>query len=153
MIIFGTSVKRKTISSGQFYCPRCQATRAYDLKKAKRYISFYFIPVIPIGELGDFVECQTCGAAFEAGVLNMKAPQKQVTLAEMLNSTKERLTAGAPIEYVVRDLTAAGLDRTVALAAVDSAIGSSRNICHTCGLTYANIVQTCAECGQPLSSS
>jgi hypothetical protein len=103
-----------------------------------------------MGDMGEFVECQTCRFTFESGVINLKPPPIKRDLAGMLNSLKAALEDGHPVEYVVRDLVAAGLERTVALAAVTSAIGSTRRCCSTCNLSYAPSLTTCSECNQLL---
>ena len=154
MIIFGTRVRYKVIGEGQFFCPRCQTRRAYQHKRASRYFALYFVPLIPMGQLGEFVECQTCHAIFEPGVLQIKAPAQprpaQGSLAQMLNTLQVRLDGGTPVEFLLRDLTAAGLDRDVALGMIDRYLAGERKTCKACGLTYAKSASTCAECHQPL---
>ena len=153
MIIFGSRPRMKTIGSGSFYCPRCQTTREYELKRARNYFTLYFVPIFPIGDAGEFVECQFCHMTFKSEVLNMKAPPRKVDLATMLNSVKSDLEGGMSVEYVLRDLVAAGLDRDIALNVVKSAIGDQRRQCPKCGLSYAANVNTCSECHEPLAEA
>jgi len=153
MIIFGTTARRKTIGSGQFYCPHCQTQRSYERKQAKRYFTLYFIPLIPMGDLGEFIECQTCHMAFSVDVLKLKPSVKKLSLAEMMNRVKGLLDDGMPVEYLIRDLTAAGLDREVALQTVNTHLGEARKHCPDCGLTYSPAIATCTECGKPLESN
>jgi hypothetical protein len=153
MIIFGTRVRHKVLGEGQFFCPKCQAQRHYQHKKASRYFALYFVPVIPMGELSEYIECQTCGAAFEPRVLQMEAPPLRpaaADLATQLNTLPDRLAAGVPVEYLIRDLTAAGLDRDLALDMTTRHLGETRKTCAACGLSYAASVKVCAECGQAL---
>ena len=150
MIIFGTRNRFKTVGTGQFYCPRCQAQRNYERKQAKRYFTLYFVPLIPMGDLGEFVECQTCHMTYKTDVLTMKPLPKPVSAVELLNSVKTRLLKGDSVEYVVRDLTAAGIERDVATSLVTSSIGDARKICKNCNLSYASDVTVCQECKQPL---
>ena len=150
MIIFGTRNRFKTISTGQFYCPRCQVQRTYEHKQAKRYFTLYFVPLIPMGDLGEFVECQTCHMTFKLDVLTMKPTPNPVSAIELLNSVKSRLLNGDPVEYIVRDLTAAGIEREVAMSLVTSSIGTARKSCKNCNLSYAADVTVCQECKQPL---
>ncbi len=152
MIIFGSKVRYKTVDRGQFYCPTCKTTRPYERKTGKKYFTLYFIPVIPMDSLGEIVECQTCGLAYKPEVLKLKATPLKLTLANMLNSTGKLLEEGKPVEYLVRDMTAAGLDREVALQAVNTQIGTERNVCPNCRLTYATDVTNCAECNHSLES-
>jgi hypothetical protein len=154
-IVFGSRVKHKELGEGEFFCPRCQATRHYKHKKAQRYFALYFVPLVPMGQLGEYVECQTCGAAFEPVVLTQKfaaAAQrpKQLSLAELVNSLPTQLANGAPVEYLYRDLTAAGLDREAALTMLNTALKDGKKTCATCGLSYASTVTHCAECHQVL---
>jgi hypothetical protein len=68
----------------------------------------------------------------------------------MLNTLQTRLDGGTPVEFLLRDLTAAGLDRDLALGMIDQHLAAGRKTCHTCGLTYAASATACAECHQPL---
>lgn len=150
MIVFGTRNRKKSLSMGTFHCPRCNAQRPYERVQYKQWFTLYFIPIFPLREIGEFVECSTCHTAFELAVLNYKPKPQVRDLKMQLNQLKATLEQGAPIEYVVRDLTAAGLEREMALGAVKSAIGDARNICPDCELTYAAGVATCRECGAKL---
>lgn len=150
MIIFGASARTKTIGEGQFYCPNCQEMRRYELKQARQYFSLYFIPLIPLGETGRFVQCQTCGMAFKPDVLEMKPKEKPLDLAGLINTAKTRLEGGYPVEYLARDLNAAGLERDMAWTIIGAAAGAERRRCPNCDLSYAATVTACQECGQPL---
>ena len=150
MIIFGTKPRTKTVAKGSFYCPKCQTTRQYEHKKARNYFTLYFVPVFPIGDLGEYVECQTCRMTFQLDVLKLKAPPPKLDLAMLLNSVKSNLENGHPVEYVLRDLVSAGLDRDIALTTLKSAIGTARRQCPQCGLSYAANATTCSECNIPL---
>jgi hypothetical protein len=103
-----------------------------------------------MGDLGEFVECQTCHMTYKTEVLTMKPAPKPVSAVELLNSVKSRLLGGDPVEYVVRDLTAAGIERDVAISVVKSSIGEARKICKICNLSYASDITVCQECKQPL---
>ncbi len=159
MIIFGTRVRTKTLDEGQFYCPKCQQTRPYAHKQASRYFALYFVPLVPMGSLGEYVECQTCHTTFKPDVLQQgsmlraaaAASKVRASLASQINALPERLAGGSPIEYVLRDLTAAGLDRTRAQEMIAVHLSGTRRRCEACGLTYADTVTTCAECHGPLS--
>jgi hypothetical protein len=151
MIIFGTRTRFKTLSEGEFFCPHCQTLRRYERKQGRNYFTLYFIPVIPMGDAGEFVECQSCRMMFAPDVVKGQPPKPKRDLAGMLNSLKADLAGGQPIEYVVRDLEVAGLERSVALTMVNSAIGDGRKVCLSCGLSYASSATVCTECQQPLS--
>lgn len=57
---------------GEFFCPVCQVRREYRRKKMRKFITLYFIPVIPSGKKTDYIQCGTCGNAFDPEVLNMR---------------------------------------------------------------------------------
>jgi hypothetical protein len=157
MIIFGTTVRHKKIGEGEFFCPKCNTMRQYFLKQTVRSFTLYFIPIFPIQKMGEFVECQTCKTPFapEARYLREKpkvAAQKptEEDLATMMRKIKPKLENGYPVEYMVRDLTAAGLDLSVARGAVEGAVDTGRKTCPTCSLSYANTAGTCSGCGGAL---
>src|SRR5512134_1156134 len=108
MIIFGTRVRHKKIGEGEFFCPKCQSTRLYHHKQAVRVFTLYFIPIFPIQHLGQFVECQTCGTAFEEAVRSMRAQPSAPALrssgkdigddiATMMKTIRPKLESGYPI--------------------------------------------------------
>ncbi len=150
-IIMGTRQRVRIIGNGQFQCPGCQAERAYARKEARPYFTLYFVPLFPVGKPVEYIECLTCGRTFELDVLDEKRKKVKRTLAERINAIGDDLRDGMPVEYLVRDLTMDGIERSVAQQMVTSAIGETRRRCASCNLTYAAAVETCSECEQPLS--
>lgn len=155
MIIFGTRLRHRKIGEGDFFCPKCQSNRRYHHKQTIRYFTLYFMPLVPIRRLGDFIECQTCGIAFDPQVQNLHARssiyhQGAQDLAKMINSLRPRLEGGYPVEYMVRDLTGSNIDLALAREMIDMAVGKARKICRRCSLTYAEGVQICIECAETL---
>ncbi len=155
MIIWGSRVRYKDIGQGDFYCPRCRDKRPYKLKQAARYFTLYFIPLFPTQQLGEVVECQTCKTAFESSVLQLRAgPSARETrkgdAASLMNAIPDRLRGGDPLEYIVRDLTGAGVDLDVARAAVSGAAGSPIRRCSACSLSYVSTISQCKSCGRSL---
>src|SRR5688500_18687043 len=69
MIIFGTRGVTMTPERGQFHCPQCNVSRPYGLKRVRRFFTLYFIPVIPLDVLGEYVECDGCRATWKPNVL------------------------------------------------------------------------------------
>lgn len=146
MIIFGTKAKTKTVGKGKFNCPHCQREREYERRKAKRYFSIYFIPLIPMDDIGEFIECQTCHRSYSPEVLKYKPSKPQSDTARVLNIVKDRLDRGFPIEYVISDLTQEGFDRDIAKNMITMAGGLGRKTCPKCELTYADSVERCPDC-------
>ncbi|MBS2032183.1 MAG: zinc-ribbon domain-containing protein [Deltaproteobacteria bacterium] len=74
MIIFGTRTRVGVVERGQFGCPRCGPGQSYERKHAKRWFTLYFIPVFPVGDLGQFIECGLCHGTFKTEVLSLRLP-------------------------------------------------------------------------------
>ena len=69
-IIFGTRGVTSTKQQGQFYCPQCNGSCDYRHKSVRRFFTLYFIPVIPLDQLGEYVECQRCQGTYHLEILN-----------------------------------------------------------------------------------
>ena len=69
MIIFGTRGVTYTKQQGEFQCPQCNAPSPYKQKRVRRFFTLYFIPVIPMDLLGEYVECPACRGTYNTGVL------------------------------------------------------------------------------------
>ncbi len=70
MIIFGTQPKASTVRRGEFYCPSCETRCKYSWVRVARTFSLFFVPVLPLGDVAEYVECQACGGTFKPEVLN-----------------------------------------------------------------------------------
>lgn len=68
-ILFGTRGVTTTPEEGQFYCPSCQTKREYGLKRVRRFFTLFFIPLIPLDKLGEYVECKHCKNTYNPSVL------------------------------------------------------------------------------------
>ena len=72
MIIWGWRARHKVIGTGVFFCPREGGDRHYEHKAARRWFTLFFIPLIPLKELGDYVECTSCKNTYYPDVLKGK---------------------------------------------------------------------------------
>lgn len=72
MIIFGTKTSASVIKTGEFNCPNCQNKRNYKLKRFKKYIHIFFIPIIQTDSLGDSLECGFCLINYVPGTVLSK---------------------------------------------------------------------------------
>jgi hypothetical protein len=70
LLIFGVTIRFKQLSEHEFFCPTCGGDRRGVLELARRWFAVFFIPVIPMGELGQRVRCETCGSTFDPSVLD-----------------------------------------------------------------------------------
>lgn len=81
MIIWGSRGVTSTVRNGKFHCPNCAGERNYQLKKVRRFFTLYFIPLIPMGTISEYVQCLACNGAFNDVVLQYdpKAEQEAFT--------------------------------------------------------------------------
>jgi hypothetical protein len=71
IIIWGFRARAKTLSEGEFFCPKCGVDRRYLLQEIRRWFTFFFIPLFPTGKIfGTQVKCRTCGTCFRPEVLS-----------------------------------------------------------------------------------
>ena len=86
LLIWGFKVRSKLLSVHTFFCPACGGDRGGRLLSARRWFTLFWIPLIPLKEVGDYVECDTCHGHFQTAVLDTPTT---ATLGAMLT------TAGA----------------------------------------------------------
>lgn len=109
MIIFGISVFYfGLIDSGHFHCPQCGGDREFKHSPARRWFTLFFIPVIPLGKLGEVVTCQTCKTRFDPAVLRLP------TSAQLSDSLATGMRAAASVV-----LQAGGWSHASAQVAID----------------------------------
>jgi tellurite resistance protein len=70
MIIFGTRGVTYTAERGDFFCPSCSDGRDYAQKRVRRFFTLYFIPLVPLNVLGEYVECDDCKGTYQLSVLD-----------------------------------------------------------------------------------
>jgi len=70
LIIYGTRGITSTLERGRFYCPSCGPKCSYCHRQVRRYFTLYFIPIIPLDQLGNYIECQSCRATYKRDVLD-----------------------------------------------------------------------------------
>ena len=76
-IIFGWRGVTMSAGSGVFFCPSCQSDRSYAHKKVRRFFTLYFIPVIPLDQVGEYVECSGCKGTYKPEVLEWDPRRQQ----------------------------------------------------------------------------
>lgn len=84
MIIFGTRTTNPTAGQGMFNCPRCGPQKPYTHRKAKRWFTLYFIPVIPLGTAGEYVECESCAGTFDMDALTYDPRAEQAEMFDRI---------------------------------------------------------------------
>jgi uncharacterized tellurite resistance protein B-like protein len=71
MIIFGTRGVTTTPERGSFHCPECEGQQ-FRRRRVRRFFTLYFIPVIPLDKLGEYIECESCRSTYKDSVLDYK---------------------------------------------------------------------------------
>lgn len=77
MFIAGTFDWASTLEQGEFLCPKCGTTKTYQRKVARTFLTVYFVPILPISGLHEFVVCRGCRERFETSVLAIGRGQTQ----------------------------------------------------------------------------
>jgi uncharacterized tellurite resistance protein B-like protein len=67
----------RTVGRGQFFCPECAARRPYLRQRVQRRFTLFFVSVIPLDELGEYVECGHCHGTFRTTILDAAAAQER----------------------------------------------------------------------------
>src|SRR3984957_11386882 len=71
VIIWGLRVIYRTLGRGVFFCRRCGGDRDYRHRTGRRYVTIFFIPVIPLMKTGAHVQCLTCKTRYVNEVLQL----------------------------------------------------------------------------------
>lgn len=72
MILIGTMEWASTRLRGIFACPNCGTSEKFRLRASRPFLTVYFIPLIPIGGLQEYVQCTRCKNSFETMVLSSR---------------------------------------------------------------------------------
>src|SRR5262245_20298173 len=114
MIIWGTRGVTTTKRTGSFFCPKCQRDQSYAQKRLRRFFTLYFIPLIPMDLVAEYVQCGACSGQFRMEVLSLD-PRKQ---AQQLSDSMNTVVAGA----MIRGAAAAGVRDGQALESLRQAL-------------------------------
>src|ERR1700761_698969 len=71
LIIWGLRVLYRTLGRGVFFCRRCGGDREYRHRAGRRYITVFFIPLVPLTKTGEHVQCLTCKTRYVTEVLKL----------------------------------------------------------------------------------
>src|SRR6185295_3634084 len=94
MIIWGSRGRTSVVQEGQFFCPRCRSNQPYKLKRVQRWFTLYFIPIIPMGVLGEYAECGQCLTTWKTEVLTAAPPaDREQTVQDELRRAMRRSMA------------------------------------------------------------
>lgn len=104
-LIMGMKVKLKAIGDGTFHCPRCGGDRHYRRMQARRWFTIFFVPVIPLKELGTVVQCDSCGGQFSEAALS--TPTTADLDAALVNAMRATVLAFLALRDTPRSMAAA----------------------------------------------
>lgn len=89
-IIFGSRAVTTTRDRGQFHCPKCAARIPYAHKRVRRFFSLYFIPLIPLDLLGEYIECSRCRGTYDVAVLRHDPAKAQAKIEAQFERVAKR---------------------------------------------------------------
>ncbi|MEO6629176.1 MAG: hypothetical protein ABIP03_11490 [Aquihabitans sp.] len=90
LLIFGFRIRLRTIGSVAFFCPNCGGDRTASRCMARRWFTLFWLPVIPLNQVGEVVECETCHTKFDPVVIERATT---ADLASFLSTAVRVLTA------------------------------------------------------------
>lgn len=129
MIIWGFRGRNKRLDGGHFHCPNEGGDREYDLMEARRWFTLFFIPLLPLKVLGQFVACRSCDATYDPQVLSMPTTAQMedrlttalrhvvvamLTADEVVDEAERRAALEVMLRFGHRQYTEEDLDRDLA---------------------------------------
>ncbi|TDB75592.1 hypothetical protein E1264_39675 [Actinomadura sp. KC216] len=104
LLVFGLTAVFRTVSEGTFHCPQCGGDRAYRRRTGRRWLSVFFVPMVPLWRLGEAVTCRTCRGRFRVSALRTPTSQQMAeTLAAGMRAAAALvLRAGDPADAAAR---------------------------------------------------
>ena len=104
LIIWGLRVIYRTLGRGVFFCRRCGGDREYRRRAGRRYVTVFFIPLVPLMKTGEHVQCLTCKTRYVTEVLKLPTTvEMQLALvAGMRALVAVMLRAGDPASPLSR---------------------------------------------------
>ncbi|NUP45974.1 MAG: zinc ribbon domain-containing protein [Catenulispora sp.] len=115
MIVWGWRTVFRVVGSGVFSCPSCGADRNYERRRAQRFFTLFFIPLIPLKTIGEFIRCTYCKTDYRESVLGRPTAAQftdllQNTVRGVMVNVLRRGGAGHPAAraIAVEEIVASG---------------------------------------------
>ena len=89
--IAGTKGTTKTAGKGEFYCPVCQTSTRYLHRQVHKKATVFFVPVINLKLLGEYVECQSCNGTFNMEILEYDPQEEQQSVESLYRQGIKRV--------------------------------------------------------------
>jgi hypothetical protein len=83
LFIWGLRVVYRTLGQGVFFCRRCGGDRNYRHRSGRRFITVFFIPLVPLNKTGEHVQCLTCKTRYVTDVLRLPTTASMQTTLGM----------------------------------------------------------------------
>ena len=75
--IAGTRGVTTTVSKGKFFCPECNVRTNYHHNQVHQKATVFFIPVLNLKLLGEYIECQNCSNTYKMEMLDYDPEQER----------------------------------------------------------------------------
>lgn len=76
IIMWGFKVLFSKVKAVTFVCSHCGGDREGSLRRARRWFTLFFIPIVPTKELGHVVQCGTCNNRFAPRILEVPTTEQ-----------------------------------------------------------------------------
>ena len=70
-IAWGWRARTEQVGAGHFHCPNEGRDRQYQLVAARKWFTLFWIPIVPMESLGEYVECTSCSATYDPSVRDL----------------------------------------------------------------------------------
>jgi hypothetical protein len=149
IIYWGTISRRKEVGTGRFYCPNCRRMRPYKRHRLTRCFSVYFIPLFPIADAGEIVECMKCRQEWKPRVLRLTPSSRD---GRTMTEIRQWLGQGLTIGEVGAILGRRGMGGAEVEEWIDWAASGESSVCTHCQRAYPSHRRSCPVCGRAMST-
>jgi hypothetical protein len=64
-VFIGIGTRDKDHTRAYFFCPTCRARKACVQGSRTQYLTLFFVPVLPVGRIGEYYRCAGCHRQFD----------------------------------------------------------------------------------------
>lgn len=161
LIIWGWRTRGRHVGDGEFYCPDEGGDRPYRLMAARRWFTLFWIPLVPGKELGEYVECSSCGTPFPHAALaqptttqmaqSLRTALRHLVVAivradERVTNAERRIALDVMARFGHQDYAMIDLERDIAtleVSDIDAVVARAGATLSTSG--QERVVRACAE--------
>jgi Tellurite resistance protein TerB len=85
IIVWGFKVRYSDLRNVHFACPKCGVDQDGTVRRARRWFTLFWLPLVALKDIGHFVQCHMCNGKFDCRVLDAPTTGR---LAEHLVAAK-----------------------------------------------------------------